>query len=89
MVCIPEKDISLSTKRADSIMELLIKKQDCMDYFEMWHERIDYFQTKEDRELLAPVMSCLAWNVLYLAMNGQVMEEPEKRLLKKDIRKYF
>ena len=22
-----------------------------MDYFEMWHERIDYFQTKEDREL--------------------------------------
>ena len=32
---------------------------------------------------------CLAWNVLYLAMNGEAMEEPEKRLLKKDIRKYF
>ena len=50
----------------------------------MWHERIDYFQAKEDRELLAPVIqSCLAWNVLYLAMNGEAMEEPEKRLLKK------
>ena len=77
-------------ERADSIMGVTYKKQDCMDYFEMWHERIDYFQAKEDRELLAPVIqSCLAWNVLYLAMNGEAMEEPEKRLLKKDIRKYF
>ena len=89
VVCIPE-NIYYYLQRADSIMGVTYKKQDCMDYFEMWHERIDYFQAKEDRELLAPVIqSCLAWNVLYLAMNGQVMEEPEKRLLKKDIRKYF
>ena len=89
VVCIPE-NIYYYLQRADSIMGVTYKKQDCMDYFEMWHERIDYFQAKEDRELLAPVIqSCLAWNVLYLAMNGEAMEEPEKRLLKKDIRKYF
>ena len=89
VVCIPE-NIYFYLQRADSIMGVTYKKQDCMDYFEMWHERIDYFQAKEDRELLAPVIqSCLAWNVLYLAMNGEAMEEPEKRLLKKDIRKYF
>ena len=46
-MCIPE-NIYYYLQRADSIMGVTYKKQDCMDYFEMWHERIDYFQTKEE-----------------------------------------
>ena len=55
-----------------------------MDYFEMWHERIDYFQTKEDRELLAPVIqSCLAWNVLYLANEWASYGRTGKKIIEK------
>lgn len=38
VVCIPE-NIYYYLQRADSIMGVTYKKQDCMDYFEMWQER--------------------------------------------------
>ena len=89
VVCIQE-NMYYYLQRSDSIMGVTYKKQDCIDYLDMWHERIAYFQEKEDRELLIPVIqSFLAWDVLYLAMNGDAMEQREKQQLKKDIRKYF
>lgn len=89
VICIPE-NLYFYLKRSDSIMGVTYKKQDCIDRLDMWHERIEYLENRGDRELLPSVIqSCLAWNVLYLAVNGEAMDGEEIHLMKKDIRKYF
>ena len=89
VVCIPE-NMYFYLRRSDSIMGVTYKKQDCIDRLDMWHERIQYFEKRNEKELLPSVIqSCLAWNVLYLAVNGAAMEKNEIQLLKTDIRKYF
>mgnify|MGYP004604689013 FL=1 len=89
IVCIPD-NMYFYLQRVDSIMGVTYKKQDCIDYLDMWHERITFYEKRERSKLLpAVIQSCLAWNTLYIATNAKYMEDTEKRMLKSDIRKYF
>lgn len=89
IVCISD-NMYFYLQRVDSIMGVTYKKQDCIDYLDMWHERITFYEKRERSKLLpAVIQSCLAWNTLYIATNGKYMGDTEKRMLKSDIRKYF
>lgn len=89
VVCLPD-NMYYYLQRSDSLMGVGYSKKDCMDYLDMWHERIAFYEQPERRELLpAVIQSCLAWNVLYLAVHGDQMEQSEKKALKDDIRRYF
>lgn len=89
VACIPE-NLYFYLQRSDSIMGVRYKKQDCIDYLDMWHDRIRFFEDRGDKEMLPSVIqSCLAWNVLYGAVNALDMGTEEQTLMKADIRKYF
>lgn len=89
VVCVPD-NMYFYLQRSDSLMGAGYSKKDCTDYLDMWHERIAFYGKEERRELLPLVIeSFLAWDVLYMAMHGGQMEEPEKKALKDEIRRYF
>jgi glycosyltransferase involved in cell wall biosynthesis len=89
VACVPQ-NMYIYLQRSDSLMGVGYSKKDCMDFMDMWHKRIAFYEERQRRELLPSVIqSFLAWAVLYVAMHDLEMEKREKVLIKKDIKKYF
>lgn len=74
-------------QRDESIMGEGYSAKKCRDYWDMWHERLLKFEGKRIESCV--IQSYLAWNVLYIAMNGKRMPREEQAEFKEDIRRYF